>query len=131
MKLIFRSLVLSDRLPRCWHGLRDYYAATAQATLAINSLPLDAAINPGNSGGPLLVLIIYISLTLCMHASFVSDLGSMLPLLPMSYVLVPFQDSSGNLIGINTAIFTNTGASAGIGFAIPMEVRHVNEAQGR
>ena len=29
-------------------------------------------------------------------------------------------DASGNLIGINTAIFTRTGSSAGIGFAIPV-----------
>ncbi|KAK5795325.1 hypothetical protein PVK06_036586 [Gossypium arboreum] len=28
-------------------------------------------------------------------------------------------DSEGNLIGINTAIFTQTGTSAGVGFAIP------------
>jgi putative serine protease PepD len=31
----------------------------------------------------------------------------------------PLLDSSGNLIGINTAIFSPTGASVGIGFAIP------------
>ncbi|KAJ0043713.1 hypothetical protein Pint_19233 [Pistacia integerrima] len=31
----------------------------------------------------------------------------------------PLLDSKGNLIGINTAIFTQTGASAGVGFAIP------------
>lgn len=31
----------------------------------------------------------------------------------------PLLDSKGNMIGINTAIFTNTGASAGVGFAIP------------
>jgi len=29
-------------------------------------------------------------------------------------------DANGNLIGINTAIFTRTGSSAGIGFAIPV-----------
>jgi len=29
-------------------------------------------------------------------------------------------DASGNLVGINTAIFTGTGSSAGIGFAIPV-----------
>lgn len=29
------------------------------------------------------------------------------------------MDSKGNLIGINTAIFTQTGTSAGVGFAIP------------
>ena len=29
-------------------------------------------------------------------------------------------DATGNLIGINTAIFTRTGSSAGIGFAIPV-----------
>ncbi|XP_077250018.1 trypsin family protein with PDZ domain-containing protein isoform X1 [Tasmannia lanceolata] len=31
----------------------------------------------------------------------------------------PLLDSKGNLIGINTAIFTQTGTSAGVGFAIP------------
>jgi S1-C subfamily serine protease len=31
----------------------------------------------------------------------------------------PLLDSSGNLIGVNTAIFSPTGASVGIGFAIP------------
>ncbi|KAG9451284.1 hypothetical protein H6P81_011249 [Aristolochia fimbriata] len=31
----------------------------------------------------------------------------------------PLLDSKGSLIGINTAIFTQTGTSAGVGFAIP------------
>lgn len=31
-------------------------------------------------------------------------------------------DSSGRLVGINTAIFTNTGASTGVGFAIPVDL---------
>jgi S1-C subfamily serine protease len=31
-------------------------------------------------------------------------------------------DASGRLVGINTAIFTNTGASAGVGFAIPVDL---------
>ncbi|KAF3338210.1 protease Do-like 8 [Carex littledalei] len=31
----------------------------------------------------------------------------------------PMLDSKGNMIGINTAIFTQTGTSAGVGFAIP------------
>ena len=30
-------------------------------------------------------------------------------------------DSSGQLIGMNTAIYSPTGASAGIGFAIPVD----------
>ncbi|KAI8465432.1 MAG: putative protease degQ precursor [Monoraphidium minutum] len=33
----------------------------------------------------------------------------------------PLLNSAGRLIGINTAIFTNTGSSAGIGFAIPVD----------
>jgi S1-C subfamily serine protease len=33
----------------------------------------------------------------------------------------PLIDSSGNIIGINTAIFSPTGASVGIGFAIPID----------
>lgn len=33
----------------------------------------------------------------------------------------PLIDSSGRLIGINTAIFSPTGASVGIGFAIPVD----------
>lgn len=34
----------------------------------------------------------------------------------------PLLDSSGRLIGVNTAIYSPTGASAGIGFAIPVDV---------
>lgn len=33
----------------------------------------------------------------------------------------PLLDSSGRLIGVNTAIFSPSGASAGIGFAVPVE----------
>jgi S1-C subfamily serine protease len=33
----------------------------------------------------------------------------------------PLLDSSGRLIGINTAIFSPTGANAGIGFAVPVD----------
>jgi S1-C subfamily serine protease len=33
----------------------------------------------------------------------------------------PLLDSRGRLIGINTAIFTPTGTSAGVGFAIPID----------
>lgn len=33
----------------------------------------------------------------------------------------PLLDSKGKLIGINTAIFTQTGTSAGVGFAIPSD----------
>eukprot|EP00878_Enallax_costatus_P041975 GHUV01048917.1.p1 GENE.GHUV01048917.1~~GHUV01048917.1.p1 ORF type:complete len:481 (+),score=112.06 GHUV01048917.1:376-1818(+) len=33
----------------------------------------------------------------------------------------PLLDSSGRLIGVNTAIFTPTGTSAGVGFAIPVD----------
>ena len=32
----------------------------------------------------------------------------------------PLLDSSGNLIGMNTMIYSNSGASAGIGFAVPV-----------
>lgn len=41
----------------------------------------------------------------------------------------PLIDSSGKLIGINTAIFSPTGASVGIGFAIPVDTakRVVND----
>jgi len=41
----------------------------------------------------------------------------------------PLIDSSGKMIGINTAIFSPTGASVGIGFAIPIDVakRVINE----
>lgn len=34
----------------------------------------------------------------------------------------PLLDSSGRLIGVNTAIFSPSGASAGIGFAIPVDI---------
>uniref|UniRef100_A0A061SHF4 Protease do-like chloroplastic-like n=1 Tax=Tetraselmis sp. GSL018 TaxID=582737 RepID=A0A061SHF4_9CHLO len=33
----------------------------------------------------------------------------------------PLLDSAGNLIGMNTAIFSTSGSSAGIGFAIPVD----------
>ena len=33
----------------------------------------------------------------------------------------PLLDSSGRLIGVNTAIYSPTGSSAGIGFAVPVE----------
>ena len=33
----------------------------------------------------------------------------------------PLLDSTGNLIGMNTAIYSPSGASAGIGFAIPID----------
>lgn len=34
----------------------------------------------------------------------------------------PLLDASGRLVGVNTAIFTSTGASAGVGFAIPVDL---------
>ena len=34
----------------------------------------------------------------------------------------PLLDSSGRLIGVNTAIYSPSGASAGIGFAVPVDV---------
>ena len=34
----------------------------------------------------------------------------------------PLLDAYGKLVGVNTAIFTNTGASAGVGFAIPVDL---------
>ena len=34
----------------------------------------------------------------------------------------PLLDSSGRLIGVNTAIYSPSGASAGIGFSIPVDV---------
>ncbi len=36
----------------------------------------------------------------------------------------PLLDSSGRVIGINTAIFSPTGASAGVGFAVPVDTVH-------
>lgn len=33
----------------------------------------------------------------------------------------PLLDSSGNLIGINTAIYSPSGASSGVGFSIPVD----------
>ena len=36
----------------------------------------------------------------------------------------PLLNSSGRLIGVNTAIYSPTGASAGIGFSIPADVVH-------
>ena len=34
----------------------------------------------------------------------------------------PLMDSSGRLIGVNTAIISGSGSSAGIGFAVPVDV---------
>ncbi len=34
----------------------------------------------------------------------------------------PLLDSAGRLIGVNTAIISDTGASAGIGFAVPVDI---------
>jgi S1-C subfamily serine protease len=34
----------------------------------------------------------------------------------------PLLDSAGRLIGVNTAIYSPTGASAGIGFAVPVDI---------
>jgi S1-C subfamily serine protease len=36
----------------------------------------------------------------------------------------PLLDSAGRLIGVNTAIYSPSGASAGIGFAIPVDTVH-------
>src|SRR5262249_21673714 len=36
----------------------------------------------------------------------------------------PLLDSAGRLIGVNTAIFSPSGVSAGIGFAIPVDEGH-------
>ena len=40
-------------------------------------------------------------------------------------------DASGNLIGINTAIFSRTGGSVGIGFAIPVSTREGGDRADR
>jgi len=34
----------------------------------------------------------------------------------------PLLDSAGRLIGVNTAIYSPSGASAGVGFAVPVDV---------
>lgn len=34
----------------------------------------------------------------------------------------PLLDSAGRLIGVNTAIISESGSSAGIGFAVPVDV---------
>ncbi len=34
----------------------------------------------------------------------------------------PLLDSSGRIIGVNTAIFTPTGSSSGVAFAIPIDM---------
>jgi len=41
----------------------------------------------------------------------------------------PLIDSAGNLIGINTAIFSASGTSSGIGFAIPVDAVRSSAAQ--
>ena len=42
----------------------------------------------------------------------------------------PLLDSSGNLIGMNTAIYSPSGASAGVGFAIPIDVVRMSKCHG-
>jgi 2-alkenal reductase len=37
----------------------------------------------------------------------------------------PLLNSAGKLIGMNTSIYSPSGASAGIGFAIPVDVRRL------
>lgn len=44
-----------------------------------------------------------------------------LPIEPSGNSGGPLLDSSGRLIGVSTAIFTPTGTSAGVGFAIPVD----------
>lgn len=39
-------------------------------------------------------------------------------------------DSSGNLIGMNTAIYSPSGASAGVGFAIPIDAVKMSKCSG-
>ena len=39
----------------------------------------------------------------------------------------PLLDSTGKLIGMNTAIYSPSGASAGIGFAIPIDTVKYSE----
>ena len=34
----------------------------------------------------------------------------------------PYLYTQGRVVGVNTAIFTNTGTSAGVGFAIPIDI---------
>lgn len=42
----------------------------------------------------------------------------------------PLLDSSGSLIGINTAIYSPSGASSGVGFSIPVDtVSHTAPAK--
>ncbi|KAI4992629.1 hypothetical protein ZWY2020_057871 [Hordeum vulgare] len=40
---------------------------------------------------------------------------------PISMPNGPLLDSSGNLIGVNTAIYSPSGASSGVGFSIPVD----------
>ena len=34
----------------------------------------------------------------------------------------PLLDSAGRLVGVNTAIYSPSGASAGVGFAVPVDI---------
>jgi len=66
-----------------------------------NVIQTDASINPVNN-------IIVIIIIIVIH-HYQGNSGG------------PLLDSSGNLIGMNTAIYTMSGTSAGIGFAIPVD----------
>eukprot|EP00912_Choanoflagellata_sp_UC4_P000034 UC4_evm4s22 len=71
-----------------------------------NCIQTDASINPGNSGG---------------RKSNIY--GSSLPSKPA------LLNSAGEVIGVNTAIFSPSGASAGIGFAIPIDLVGLSVSQ--
>ncbi|PPS14103.1 hypothetical protein GOBAR_AA06485 [Gossypium barbadense] len=76
---------------------RDIFSQTG-VTIG-GGIQTDAAINPGKQVRQMICLIFCICLATLNGG--------------------PLLDSKGNLIGINTAIFTQTGTSAGVGFAIP------------
>ena len=87
----------------------------------------DASINPGNSGGPLLDsegdVIGGTSLSsqhhLCLQQRCIRSMARG----DSWYVqhLLSFSDGQWLLAGINTAIYSTSGVSAGIGFAIPVD----------
>ncbi|KAK3282385.1 trypsin protease [Cymbomonas tetramitiformis] len=101
-----RPLLVASPLPALLYasgsgvisGLDRQIQSQVGSTIS-GGLQTDAAINPGNSG--------------CFSSPQSSGL--------VAGVMGPLLDSSGRLIGINTAIFTNSGTSAGVGFAIPAD----------